>query len=213
MTTLDDFFRAPPDALLHPRLREWKQRFAKPGVKPELKLYTPATLLGISQTELTLQLTGNGEPHLVETVAWDDDLNAGLIDLGVRCACREDEVERFALGLRAAMRKALREFGDGYFNSVLVEFLAESDLKDHPEIADVLKDVSVNPPDRETSQGAAGNKLCREMIADAITGRAYELKQKLSYSEEDAKKILVGALAKYVDERFAVSRRRRLGVL
>ena len=51
------------------------------------------------------------------------------------------------------------------------------------------------------------------MIADAISGRAHELKEKLGYPEEEAKPILVQALARYLDERFSVSNRRRLGLL
>ena len=51
------------------------------------------------------------------------------------------------------------------------------------------------------------------MIADALAGRAYELVEKLGYSQEEARTILVQALARYLDDRFGVSQRRRLGVL
>ena len=51
------------------------------------------------------------------------------------------------------------------------------------------------------------------MIAEAIGGRAKELKDVLGYAPEEAKHILVAALARYLDERFSVSSRRGLGLL
>jgi hypothetical protein len=51
------------------------------------------------------------------------------------------------------------------------------------------------------------------MVTDAISGRARELEDNLSYSHEQAKEILLAALAHYLDRRFTVSARRRLGLL
>jgi hypothetical protein len=51
------------------------------------------------------------------------------------------------------------------------------------------------------------------MVASAISGRAGELTQCLGYGQEDAKQILVEALARYLDARFTVSTRRQLGWL
>lgn len=212
MTTLDDFFHKPTDSLLHPRLRHWKVRLSRPGAKAELELYRTATALGLSQTEMNLRFTENGTASTLETVAWDDDLNNGLIQLNVRSVSGGQEAERFALGLRDALRKAEHEFGDGYLNAVLVEFLGDSDLTRYPEIAEVLKYAYAIRPNRE-GKAAARYNLCREMIADAISGRAHELKEKLGYPEEEAKTILVLALANYLDDRFTVSSRRRLGLL
>jgi hypothetical protein len=161
---------------------------------------------------MNLQFMENGEPLPLETVPWDDDLNAGLIQLGVKAASPEQEAERFALGLRAAMRKAEREFGDGYFNAVLVDFLKDSDLTGQDAIANVFQHVFANKPYQE-GQGAQRYNLCREMIADAISGRARELTGPLKYPQEEAKRVLVSALARYLDERFSVSRRRQLGLL
>jgi hypothetical protein len=161
---------------------------------------------------MNLQFTKNSEPMPLETVAWDDDLNTGLIQLRVRSSSADQEAERFALGLRGALRKAERECGDGYLNAVLLEFIKDSDLIRYPEIAEVVKHAYAASPYRE-GKGAVRYDLCREMIADAISGRAHELKDKLGYNEEEAKPILVQALARYLDERFSVSNRRRLGLL
>jgi hypothetical protein len=208
MPTLD-FFRAPPDVLSfsHPRLRDWKRRLEQPGVGAELELYRPPTLLGSTQTELSLHFTKDGKPQPVETAPWDDDLNAGLIRLQVRAINPDQEAERFALGLRAALRQPGREFGDGYFNAVLIELLKAAG---DPEIAEVIGHIGTSPP----HQGNSYN-TCREMIKNAIGGRVHELldDDKLRYDENTANGILVKALARYLDERFSLSARRRMGLL
>ncbi len=79
-------------------------------------------------------------------------------------------------------------------------FSASSDRK--------LRKVQNTPNHEGKSYGR-----CREAIADAISGRAHELKDKLGYSENEAKPILVHAIARYLDERFSVTSRRRLGLL
>src|SRR5262249_36172833 len=145
----------------------------------------------------------------LETVPWDDELNTGLIHLKVRATNPANEAERFALGLRAALRKAERDFGDGYFNAVLFELVTESGLAQDPEIADILKYASALHPN---SEGKNYNP-CRELIAAEISGRMYELKHELGYGPDEARRILLAALARYLDERFSVSSRRRLGLL
>jgi hypothetical protein len=211
MTTLDDFFSKPAQSL-HPRLRNWKTRLAEPGTSATLEVDRPETAFGQSQPEMNIQFTRNGTLLPVETVPWDDDLNSGLIHLGVRAINQEQEAERFALGLRAALRKPEREFGNGYFNSVLVELLQDSGFASHAEIAEVLKHVSANQPHRE--DGVFDRyTICRELISDAIRARLPELTGPLRYAPEEAKHILVSALARYLDERFSVSSRRRLGLL
>src|SRR5204863_1540267 len=167
---------------------------------------------GQAAPELHLQVTQDGNLQPLESVPWDPDLNTGLIQLGVRASNPGQELRRFALGLRAAMQKAVREFGDGYFNAVLLELLTDSDLTRYPEIADVLRHAHANRPSHD-GNGARSYALCREMIAEAISGRARELIGPLRYTEEEAKRILVLALAKYLDERFSVSARARLGSL
>ena len=211
MTTVDDFFSKPIESL-HPRLRNWKTRLAETGTSATLEVYRPETELGQSQPEMNLQFAKDGNLLPLETVSWDDDLNVGLIQLRVRAATPEQEAERFALGLRAALRKAEREFGDGYFNAVLVELLKDSGFTKHAKIAEILKHASATRPHRE---GGVFDRytICHDMIADAIRARLPELIDPLGYPQEEAKRILVSALARYLDERFSVSSRRRLGLL
>ena len=72
-----------------------------------------------TQSEMNLQFTKDGKLRSLETVPWDDDLNAGLIQLQVRAVTPEQEAERFALGLLRGIPEGCRESsGDGYFNAV-----------------------------------------------------------------------------------------------
>ena len=88
------------------------------------------------------------------------------------------------------MRKAGREFGDGYFNAVLIDLLKDSDLISNPKIAEILRHIGASLPCREGT-GAKSYNLCREMIEDAIRGRAQELTGPLKYSQDEAKHILL----------------------
>jgi hypothetical protein len=211
MPTLDDFFGA-TNAVSHPRLRDWKNRLEAPNTNATLEVYRSRGDFGPGQPKMYVQFYDSGRPIHLDEVAWDDDLNAGLIQLKVKSVSHEKEAERFSLGLRAAMRKAERKFGDSYFNAVLIELIKDSDLTRHREIAEVMKYAYANAPYRE---GGAFSRymVCRDLIADAISGRAKELTQQLGYSEDDAKRILVLAIARYLDERFSVSSRRELGML
>jgi hypothetical protein len=209
---VDEFFLGPPAAPSHPRLRNWKARLEQ-GATATVEVFWPGSALGPSEAEMNIQFVNNAQLLPLETIPWDDDLNAGLIQLKVRAPSPEGEAERFALGLRAAMRKAVREFGDGYFNSVLVDFLRrDTDFSDYPAVAEVLKHAHAIAP---YCEGAALDRYraCRDMIRDAISRRASELTQELGYTHEQAVPILVGALARYLDERFSISSRRRFGLL
>ncbi len=212
MITLDELLNSPTESFEHPLLRGWKARLARPGTTARLEILRDAPDLGQAYTEMFIHFSQDGEECPPQTRPWDDDLNAGLIELGVPAISAEQEATRFALGLNAAMRKAARESGDGFFNSVLVDLLKDSDLTRYPEIDEVLKFAPVSQPHRE---GRPGDRysICRDMIAIAIGGRAKELRDRLHYSQEESKKIIAAALAQFLDQRFSVSYRKRLGLV
>jgi hypothetical protein len=177
-----------------------------------MEVYRPKGEFGPRKPELYVQFYENGKETQLDQVPWEDDLNTGLIGLKVKSRSPQQEAERFALGLRAAMRRPEREFGDGYFNAVLVELITESGLTEDREIAEVMEYTYANKPHRE---GGAFDRytICRDLIAHAIGDRAKELRNALEYSEEDTVRILTSALARYLDERFSVSSRREMGLL
>ena len=210
MPTLDDFFRAETEQP-HPRLRAWIRRIEN-GETATLEVFRPRGEFGSGKPVMFVHFHAGEHPTETDEVPWDDDLNAGLIQRGVRAVDDQNEAERFSLGLRAAMKKAEREFGDGFFNAMLVDLIRESDLSHHPEIAEVLQYSYANTPHPE---GGAFDRypVCRGFITEAIRWRANELTQHLMYTRQEAERILVSAIARYLDERFSVSRRREYGLL
>jgi hypothetical protein len=197
----------PPETVLPPQVRYWKGRI-KAGDKLLVEIHRPQAAAVFAHTELVVLRWENGKEQPPQQFEWDDELNAGLIALEVRANDLQQEAIRFSLGIRAALRKVERRYGDGYLNAVLVDLIDESDLSRGGEIAAVRKSVKVNPPERSGSYTA-----CRELIANEIGGRAAELRDKLAYQPEEIKVVMEKAIATYLDERFSVTSRRQLGWL
>ena len=207
MNELDKMLSAPGETVLPPLVQYCKSRKAA-GDRIEIELYRPDTAGGLSRTDLVIrrwEQETEQEPHQVE---WDDGVNAGLVDLRIKAIDLQQEGERFALAIRAALRKVERRYGDGYMNAVLVDLIDESDLSKGGEIADLRNYVHTNSPERSRSYQA-----CRDLIANEIGGRAVELRDKLKYNPDEIKAVMTKALAIYLDERFSVSSRRHFGLL
>ncbi|MEM9940144.1 MAG: hypothetical protein AAF939_01060 [Planctomycetota bacterium] len=209
MTTIDQFFAHAGDPtveLSHPRVAEVKKEIDK-GAKFQVEVYRPKEMVGLVRSKVFISTVGEVDALSTEC-EWSDDLNTGLIRLGVRAKNYGNESLRFALGLRDALLKVERQVGNGYFNAVLLDLVKESKLDQYPEIRDVLKFTYHDGVERTKRYHE-----CRDAIAFRISGRARELTQNLKYSEKEAKGILSKAIAEYVDNRFAVSSRRQMGLL
>jgi hypothetical protein len=90
-------------------------------------------------TSVHCQAVANGQHEPSVEHDWDEELNAGLIQLGICAVDPDNEALRFALGLRDALVSVERRFGIGYYNAVLLDLIKESDLDRYPEIGEVLK--------------------------------------------------------------------------
>lgn len=209
MNELDMMLTAPAETALPPLVRYCKNRL-QVGDSLAALVHRSDSNGSLSQTTLVLHSQGNEQVQESREVEWDGGVNAGLVDLGVRATDLQQEGERFALALRAALRKAERTYGDGFLNIVLLDLLDDSDLGKNPEIADVRKFITTNSHSRSRSRSY---DACRELLANEIGGRAVELRDKLKYSAEDVKVVMLKALAIYLDERFSVSSRRHYGLL
>ena len=203
-----DLFAGTSDEPAHPRLRGWKKRI-NDGETAELELYGNKPAIGLTQPKIYVEFFRDGNLDVADEADWDPELNEGLIALHVRAIDQDNEAERFALGLRDGFQSIEREFGNGYFNSVLLDLIQESDLDSSVPISEILKYTYHDQTDR-TSRSY---DRCREALALGIGARARELKKQLAYSEDDARTIMTAALAKYLDERFSVSSRKQLGLL
>ncbi len=208
MSTIDDMLRARAEDALPPTVRWLKARLVA-GDDLRVELWKPESAIGSSTVELVIHRIEGGEEQKPQQIEWDDELNAALVNLGVRAVDLDNEGQRFALGLRSALRKVERRYGDGYLNAVLLDLIDESDLSKGGEISEVRKDIVANSP--EKSGRTYGD--CRDQIASEIGARAVELREKLKYGQDELKRIMSKAIALYLDERFSVSRRRAMGWL
>lgn len=207
MNELDRMLEAPGEIALPPLVQHCKKR-REAGDRIEMEVYRPDAAGGLSQAALVIHTSEQGREQAPLQVEWDDGVNAGLVGLGIRAMDLQQEGERFALGIRAALRKVERRYGDGYLNAVLMDLLKESDLSRGDEIAEVQKYINTNSPEH-----GRGYDQCRELIANEIAGRAVELRDKLKYEPKEVKVVMTKALAMYLDERFSVSSRRNFGLL
>jgi hypothetical protein len=199
--------QTPSEMALPPLVQYWKRR-SEAGDRIEVELYRPDAAGGLSGTDLVIHRWEYDKEQAPESVEWDDGINSGLLELGIKAINLEQEGRRFALGIRSALRKVERRYGDGYLSSVFVDLMNDSDLAKEGEIADVLKYVHTYPPERSRTYDD-----CQKLIANEIGGRAVELRDKLKYKPEEIKEVMTKALAIYLDERFSVSSRRALGWL
>jgi hypothetical protein len=206
---IDDFVRDRGEngATWHPLLRFVEGRITA-GDTATFELYQSRELFGYRKAKIYVHLSRDGKESDCKGEDWDDDLNVGLVRLGVMAVSPEVEKDRFALGLRAALRKPEKRFGDGYFSSVLMEFVVGSDFRTHAEVAAILGHI----PYTRANHGKVYAD-CRDMIEEAIRGCGLELTRNLKYPVPEASDILAGALARYLDDRFSVSNRRVLGLL
>lgn len=206
MSTLDDLIRSPDILPEHPVVQWLSDRLAAGDqirVAPEFD----DSSLGPSIVGLLVLREENGVDQAPQYFAWDDDLNAAMIKLGIKARSLDDEGERFARGIRSALHKVERRYGDGYMNAVLVDFLNESNFGKSGELGAVLRVIHSNQADRSTKS----YQQCRELIASEIGGRAKELRDQLKYSPDELESVMNKALARYLDRRFSISSLQRLG--
>ena len=209
---IDELFQKPTDQFADPHLRDWDARLSRPESMAKVEVEWPSIVFGQTFPEMSIHISENGEPQPLETLSWDDELNAVLVARAVRALDETQEATRFTLALRAAFKRAEREFGDGYFNSVFFAVLRKLDLAEHLLLRPLIQELDYifnlekhNQPERY--------QRCFDIIESAIRSRAHELKDSLGYSLDESKKILVDALVNYIDRRFSVSIRKQRGLL
>lgn len=163
-------------------------------------------LIGYKPAQLYLSFKKNGTAIPPQPYPWDPDLNDALVKRGIKAETSENEQLRFALSLRAKLNTTVSRFGDGFYNAVLVDCIKQLNLDQFPDVADILQDVLALKASRD---GAAYSDCVRSITAIFATSGQELLN--LGYSQSDAETVLAGAVAKYLDERFTVTDRRRLG--
>jgi len=195
----------------HPlvRLLEAKQSDAQFG-GARVQILRPRAALGFEPARLSLEfLDRQGKSLGYNVEEWDPGLNDALIQRGIRALDEANETMRFSLALAAAFEEPERRYSDGFFNAVLMLVIDRSPFAQKTAIREVRPHISTNQP----YTGGHSADDCIAMIQSALQDRWYELRKNLSYEQDAADRIMAGALASYLDERFTVTDRRKLGWL
>ena len=201
----DDLFRIDLNhGPMHPRLRRWQQ-LKSVGYRFDLTIHRKWDGLTFSPARMFVTFRQHdGEPGTLEEVLWEEELNQGLVELGVQASDPANEVTRYALAFRSALDPVSMRHGQDYLRSVLVEFLRANDVfASHPDLKDKLDQVHPAQAYR-----GSGYEQALAAVESIIRAKAHELKLKLGYQEEVALDVLCRALAQYLDEIFHISARR-----
>lgn len=198
---MNEYFENPTsDAITHPRVRRWRDLLQRSG-SGTLELHREADEFGSGAATLYVNIG-----DVQDREPWSVELHRDLVVLGVRGRTVADEASRYALVLAAAFETAERDVGEGFFNSVLVRQLGNSDFE--PRLRATLAQIHTYAP----SPSSASRVRCDEQIREAIRGVARELISLLRYEPAQAEQILGDALEQYLDERFSLAARRAWGL-
>jgi hypothetical protein len=206
MSNLSTFFDLNKSAPTHPIVRAWEPLIANQPGQIQCEIQRQREGFGFQPAKIYLHVQRSiAETIQTEEASWDETLNTYLIEHGVKAANEENEALRFHLVLREALQKVETRYGEGYFNAVLLEVIADG--FDNPQIQNILKKLRPGSPHKGRAY-----KDAVIMVEGTIRESARLLWQKLEYPRETAEKILSNALGRYLDERFSISPGELLGL-
>jgi len=186
------------------------QRWQKLGLKVrDCKFVRERDGLAFRPAILKVRLAGatpSGVNSSHEIVLWNSELNDWLLRNGTRAEDPQNEGERFGYMMRQRFDLIEQQFGDGFFNSVLIHLLrSDEELKGSCE--QFLAAVSVPEP-----YAGEPEIQCRERIESVLATCGAELVEGLTYIEQAAHRIFADALNYFIDERFNITNSRILGL-
>jgi hypothetical protein len=202
---LDDLFQK--DQFDHPKLRYWEALARKHGAAPHVEVFRPRDGFGFAPARLYVIIYDeHGEPAVTDAEPWEPLLMLATVERGWRAPDLDKETIRFGLLLKMFFSQPQMRYGDGYFSSVLVGLLRDSEFAREPAIAELLSSISVLDPGSSPSR-----EPCEENIKAMLARVARLLVENLKYGHDAAKVVLTASLAYFLDERFSVTSRKILG--
>jgi hypothetical protein len=211
-----------PSVPVHPKVRYWQSAWSAKKVngldfeqlRVEFWREKPDELLtGFGPARLHVHFWNAVREDVCqpEEIDWDDKVNDALIQMKAAAISMENEGERFGMVLRGRLAAGAVQFGDGFFNAVLVTYLKDSAWAASPILVSILAGLNeYNPSAGQQRQNCeilieAAIGYCIDSLFDGSSAglRAYTKGQTIE--------IVGHALAYYLDERFHISSRKQLG--
>ena len=210
MTDLDTYFKTDKtERDSYPLIRlldaqQGREEFHEARVE----IIRPCAALGFEPARLSLQFFDKqAKMYDYKTEPWDAELNEALIEHEIRAVNADNEIQRFGLGLGASFEHAENRYGDGFFSAVLMQVVQQSPFATMEPVRELTRYIKTNKP----HNGGHSADDCTMMIQAVLQDRWLELRKKLNYEKSEAERILGGALAYYLDERFSITDGRKLG--
>ncbi len=197
MTTLDHFFS---DSAID----------AYPQLKRILSAGGAAVEFERKRDGLAFQpvsLVVRGQPR-AQRIRWMPEVNRALIGRGVRAIDEKNEAERFGYMLNELFAGLEVRYGDGFFNAALIRFLGSDAFSSLKSVQERIKEI--RRPHLVEGRRIYGE--CEKDMTAILTTVGGWLKQSLRYDQTTSERILDGAIAYYLDNRFHLSNRRLLGI-
>ncbi|MFM7318301.1 MAG: hypothetical protein ACKO5E_15255 [bacterium] len=214
MNNLDQFFKLEEQNSIHnchPLIRKHIKESQEPVFDHvKVRIHRPRAVFGFESAQIQLcYFDSRHDQYALIEDEWDFDLNITLLLLGIRAFDKDNEIIRFGLNFNSAFQHVESRFGDGFFNSALIEFVRESPFAEQHCIKDLFPYIkTLTLHGREESMTD-----CKLMIQEVLQDQWLYLRRKLDYTQSEAEPILAGAIAYYLDERFGITDGRRLGWL
>lgn len=208
MSNLDQYFQGPAAPELHPRARFFAERIRRGEVKDSrCEFWRRRHGLDFGPARLFLfDAADSGRTPPIE-IDWEPELDAELVRLKVKAKDPQNESERLGMmfGFRFGQLEA--EYGNAFFNAVLYEQLQTSGFVSFPSVKEKLDQIHEYQPNRD----GRSYSRCVDDINAVIKSNAQGLTRDLGYSPDQAKQILAGAIAYFLDEHYSITNRQMLG--
>lgn len=204
MLQLDDLFQK--GQFDHPKLRHWQTLATSHGVLPTVEVYRPREILGFAPARLYVNIHGENRDPVNEPEPWDPQLALATVERGWRAPSLDNEAVRFGLLLKTFFSQPQMRYGEGYFSSVLVSLLRDSEFAGDQAISELLSEIHVLDPSSSDARAE-----CEENITAVLARVARLLVDNLKYTQDEAKQVLAASLAYFLDERFSVTSKKALG--
>lgn len=200
------YFQQPKSGPPSPRIRTWRAYRTQAGGPVRVSVWREREAIGYGPPMFHIEFLdseGNVQHH--DESPWKIDLDDWLVQEGHRAVSPNDEVLRYSFRIRGCFKPLWENWGDGYFNSLLMKTVREGPYANDPRMRAVLDSIRENPP-------AASHQLAMQLqeVESVFYVLAGELVKQLRYSNDTAEAILLGAIITYLDDRFHVGDRRRL---
>ncbi len=207
MLSLDRYFEKAKSPQLPPDARRVEARLGR-FAKAVCLFDRERDGLSFRPASLTILFFAKGSTQPADDlkVEWDARLNLFLVERGIRAEDQEQEARRLALALKADLSSAEMKYGDGFFNSVLFQYLREHELAAREPIKSTMAATHALEPSFTEAYHD-----CSAFIDQTLKDWTQRLNGQLGYEKAQTVQVLVAGVNEYLDERFSVTNRRMLG--